>query len=85
MRARTRAKNEVHAALARNLRPRPPMKDLFGKGGRVWLAAVPLPADEQLTVDGCLRQIDALQEEIAKIDVALAGALPRLARRICAG
>jgi len=72
MRARTRAKNEVHAALARNLCPRPPMKDLFGKGGRVWLAEVPLPADEQLTVDGCLRQIDALQEEIAKIDVALA-------------
>lgn len=48
------------------------MKDLFGKGGRVWLASVPLPADEQLTVDGCLRQIDALQGEIAKIDMALA-------------
>jgi transposase len=59
VRARTRAKNEVHAALARNLRPRPPMKDPFGKGGRVWLAAVPFPEDEQLTVDGCLRQIDA--------------------------
>jgi hypothetical protein len=46
--------------------------DLFGKAGRRWLAEIPLPADEQLTVDGCLRQIDALQEEIARIDVALA-------------
>ena len=48
------------------------MTDLFGKAGRRWLAEVPLPVDEQLTVDGCLRQIDALQEEISRIDVALA-------------
>ena len=72
MRARTRAKNEVHAALARNLCPRPPMKDLFGKGGRLWLAEIALAADEQLTVEGCLRQIDALQAEISKLDLALA-------------
>ena len=32
VKARTRAKNEVHAALGRNLCPRPPMKDLFGRG-----------------------------------------------------
>ncbi len=63
MRARTRAKNEVHAALGRNLCPRPPMKDLFGKAGRRWLAAVELPADEQLTVEGCVRQIDFLGAE----------------------
>jgi transposase len=72
MRARTRAKNEVHAALGRNLCPRPPMKDLFGKSGRRWLAEVELPADEQFTVDGCLRQIDFLEVELSALDRALA-------------
>jgi transposase len=72
MRGRTRAKNEVHAALARTLSPRPPVTDLFGKAGRRWLAEIAFPADEQLTVDGCLRQIDALEAEITKLDLALA-------------
>jgi transposase len=34
VRARTRAKNEAHAVLARNLCPRPPVTDAFGKAGR---------------------------------------------------
>ncbi len=72
MRARTRAKNEVHAALGRNLCPRPPMTDAFGKAGRRWLAAVELPADERLTVLGCPRQIDFLEAELAEIDRVLA-------------
>lgn len=72
MRARTRAKNEVHAALGRNLCPRPPMRDAFGKAGRRWLAGVELPADEQLTVDGCLRQVDFLEGELREIDRVLA-------------
>jgi transposase len=72
VRARTRAKNEVHAALARNLCPRPPMKDLFGKGGRRWLAEIELPQDERLTVEGCLRQVDGLDTEVSKLDLALA-------------
>jgi transposase len=72
MRARTRAKNEVHAALGRNLCPRPPMKDAFGKAGRRWLAEVELPADERLTLDGCLRQIDFLEGELREIDRVLA-------------
>ena len=33
VRARTRAKNEIHAVLARNLCPRPPVTDAFGDGG----------------------------------------------------
>ena len=37
VRARTRVKNEVHAVLARCLIGRPPVSDLFGKKGRVWL------------------------------------------------
>jgi len=45
---------------------------MFGKTGRVWLAELVLPADEQLTVDGCLRQIDFLDGEIAALDRALA-------------
>ena len=56
VRQRTRAKNEVHAALMRNLKGRPPMSDAFGRGGRVWLAELELPADERETVDGsCAR------------------------------
>jgi len=72
VRARTRAKNETQAVLARNLCARPPVTDLFGKGGRRWLGGQVLPADEQLTVDGCLRQIDFLDGEVAAMDHALA-------------
>src|SRR5256886_6205944 len=49
VRSRTRAKNECHAVLARNLKGRPPMTDVFGKAGRAWLAALQLPADESET------------------------------------
>ena len=38
VRARTRAKNEVHAVLMRCLRGRPPASDLFGVKGRRWLS-----------------------------------------------
>src|SRR3954464_10343451 len=38
VRARTRAKNQVHAVLGRNLLERPPMSDVFGRKGRMWLA-----------------------------------------------
>ena len=34
VRSRTRAKNEIHAALIRRLQGRPPVSDLFGAGGR---------------------------------------------------
>jgi transposase len=72
VKARTRAKNETQAVLARNLCGRPPVTDLFGRGGREWLAERVLPLDEQITVDGCLRQIDFLSGEIAAIDRELA-------------
>jgi transposase len=68
VRQRTRCKNEVHAVLMRNLKGRPPMSDLFGKSGRVWLGELELPGDERQTVDGCLRQIDFLDAEIALVD-----------------
>jgi transposase len=68
VRQRTRAKNEVHAVLSRCLLGRPPASDLFGKAGRAWLAGHELAEEEQETVEGCLRQIDFLDAEIALVD-----------------
>src|SRR5580704_14716733 len=45
MRARTRAKNEIHAVLQRRLQERPPCSDLFGVKGRRWLAGLELPLE----------------------------------------
>jgi transposase len=72
VRQRTRSKNEIHAVLMRNLKGRPPMSDVFGKGGREWLAALELPRDERLTVDGCLRHIDFVNGEIALLEREIA-------------
>jgi len=72
VRARTRAKNECHAVLARNLKGKPPMSDVFGRKGRRWLAALELPADESETVACCLREVDFLHSEIALIERELA-------------
>jgi transposase len=72
VRQRTRAKNELHAVLARNLKGRPPMSDVFGVGGREWLEALELPADERETVAGCLRQVDFLDEEVDALERELA-------------
>jgi transposase len=72
VRARTRSKNEAHGVLARNLCERPPVTDAFGRAGREWLAGLELPVDERLTLDGCLRQVDFLDSEIAAIDREIA-------------
>jgi transposase len=72
VRARTRAKNEAHGVLARNLCERPPVTDAFGKAGREWLAGLQLPVDERLTLAGCLRQIDFLDAEVAALDREIA-------------
>jgi transposase len=72
VRSRTRAKNECHAVLARNLKGRPPMSDVFGKAGRAWLAALELPADERETVEGCLREVDFLDSEVGLVERELA-------------
>jgi hypothetical protein len=55
----------VHAILARNLVPTPPMSDLFGKTGRYWLGQQALPADERSNVAALLRQLDFHAEELA--------------------
>jgi transposase len=72
VRARTRAKNECHAVLVRRLITKPAVSDLFGLAGRHWLREVELPVEERETVDGCLRQIDFLDEEIAEVERAIA-------------
>jgi transposase len=72
VRARTRAKNEAQGVLGRNLCERAPVTDTFGKGGRRWLARLELPLDERLTLDGCLRQVDFLDGEIAILDGEIA-------------
>jgi transposase len=74
VRQRVREKNQVHATLQRQLNERPPMTDVFGVKGRVWLERqrASLPLDEQHTVDACLRQIDFLQQEIELVDRQIA-------------
>jgi transposase len=72
VRARTRAKNECHAALVRRLVKKPAVSDLFGLAGRTWLAEVELPVEERETVDGCLRQIEFLDQEIAAVEKQIA-------------
>jgi transposase len=72
VRQRTRAKNQIQAVLARNLRPRCPASDLFGHKGRRWLADQPLPDDERRTVDALLRQLDFAGAELRLLDGELA-------------
>lgn len=71
---RTREKNQIHAALHRNLVGRAPVSDLFGVKGRQWLdERVPLlPLDERLTVAACLRQLEFIAGELAQLDRILA-------------
>ena len=71
VRQRCRAKNEIHAALHRNLL-RSPVSDLFGRRGRRWLAQLELPSHERHTIESCLRQVDLVDEELAAIDRAIA-------------
>ena len=72
MRARTRAKNEIHACLQRRLQARPPCSDLFGVRGRQWLAGLELPVEERESVDAGIRQIEFLDAEIAGVERLIA-------------
>ncbi|MGH9381510.1 MAG: IS110 family transposase [Thermoanaerobaculia bacterium] len=72
VKARTRAKNEVHATLMRCLVGRAPFSDLFGKRGRQWLRELALPAEERESVDAALRQIEFLDSEIEAVERLIA-------------
>jgi transposase len=72
VRARSRAKNEIHAVLVRRLKGKPPFSDLFGVKARRWLAELELPVEERETVAGCLRHVEFLDGEIAAVDEPIA-------------
>lgn len=72
VRTRTRAQNEIQATLIRRLKGRPPVSDLFGVAGRRWLTELELPDDERETIAGCVRHVDFLDREIAKLDRVIA-------------
>jgi transposase len=71
VRQRTRLKNQVQSILHRNLVPRCPAADLFGRKGRAWLSEQELPADERRAVEALLRQLDFHGEELRLIDTEL--------------
>jgi transposase len=68
VRTRTRVKNEVHAALMRRLKGKPPCSDLFGVKGRKWLRQLSLPPEEAETVGAALRHIAFLDREIEQVE-----------------
>jgi transposase len=72
VRARSRAKNEIHAVLMRCLVGKPPVSDLFGKNGRRWLRQLELPVEECETVEACMRHIEFLDTEIAEVERVIA-------------
>ena len=66
-RARTRLKNRIHGHLtSENLVP--PGADLYGKGGRAWLAAAPLSPVLRAQTERLLTLHDALSVEIQGLD-----------------
>ena len=69
---RSKAKNQVHAVLMRQLIGRSPFSDLFGKKGRQWLAALELEVEERESVDSALRQIEFLDSEIEAVERLIA-------------
>jgi transposase len=72
--ARSRAKNQVHAVLMRQLVGRPPFSDVFGAKGRKWLAELELASEERETVDAAMRQIEFLDQEIKAVEQLIAAA-----------
>lgn len=72
VKARTRAKNEIHAVLIRRLKGRPPVSDLFGVTGRRWLRELELPEEERETIASGLRLVDFLTGEITELEALIA-------------
>jgi transposase len=68
VRARARAKNQIHATLMRCLIGRAPFSDLFRGKGRRWLADLELAEEERESVDSALRQVEFLDSEIGAVE-----------------
>ncbi len=77
--ARSRAKNEIHAVLMRQLVGRPPVSDLFGVKGRKWLTGLQLAPEESETVNSAMRQIEFLDSEISEVERLIASEALRCA------
>jgi transposase len=69
----TRTKNRIHAVLHANLIP-PFSGKLFLGPGRRWLAEQPLSAHERAAVDRWLAGLDAMEQELAAAEAAIATA-----------
>jgi transposase len=67
----TRLKNRIQSVLHANLIPRY-AGALFGKRGRAWLDAQPLPEDQKRTIARHLGELDRIGAELAELDRALA-------------
>jgi transposase len=72
VRARSRAKNQIHATLMRCLVGRAPFREPFGPKGRRWLELLELPEEEREAVDSALRQIEFLDGEIEAVERLIA-------------
>jgi transposase len=72
VRGRTRARNQIHATLIRNLGGRGPARDILAKQGREWLQSLELPDDERATILSCIREADFLTRELAIVDREIA-------------
>jgi transposase len=68
---RTRIKNRIHAVLHQRLL-QAPAGDLFDTRHRKWLAALKLDGDGRQSLDRHLRQLDAVQNELAQLEAGLA-------------
>lgn len=62
-----RVKSRVHAVLHTNLVPKY-AGHLFGKGGRRWLAKIPLPAEEKMLLERQLDELDWLNDRLDVLD-----------------
>ena len=72
VRARTRAKNEIHAVLQRRLQAKPPCSDLFGVKGRQWLAGWSCRSRSASRSTRRCATIEFLDAEIAEVERLIA-------------
>jgi transposase len=71
VRQTTLLKNRIHSVLHQRL-IQAPMDTLFGKGGRRFLGELVLDEEGRWLIDSDLRLLEAVEEEIARVDQILA-------------
>jgi transposase len=68
---RTAVRNRIHSTLAMRLQCYD-KRDLFSKGGLLWLREMPLDAQARLLIDAELALHEALEKQLAALDAELA-------------